>query len=102
MRMAAAAAIVLLVAGGGWGVYSHIQPVPSPSAVYGPQPVNDVRGGFNAAGAKRVPQTVEGPVVVKPEAAKDKTGSQSKAVQSHKQGKQPVQKKSAGAAASAQ
>lgn len=64
-RGAAAAAIVLVVAGGGWGVYSHIQVAPVPAAAVEPQMPNGA-GAFSTAGAKHVPQTVEGPVVAAP------------------------------------
>jgi hypothetical protein len=65
MRAAAAAAIVMVIAGGGWGVYSHIQVAPVPTAAVDQQTPNDA-GRFSTAGAKHVPQTVEGPVVVAP------------------------------------
>jgi hypothetical protein len=73
MRAAAAAAIVLAVAGGGWGVYSHIQVAPMPTAQVDPQSPNQT-GRFSTAGAKHVPQTVEGPVVVAPVMEKQETG----------------------------
>jgi hypothetical protein len=61
VRATAAAAIVMVVAGGGWGVYSHIQPslatkAPAPARVGG-------AGGFSNADAKRSPQTLNPPVV---------------------------------------
>lgn len=65
MRAAAAAAIVLAIAGGGWGVYSHIQVAPVPSALVEPQMPNGA-GRFSTAGAMHVPQTVQGPVVAAP------------------------------------
>lgn len=65
MRGAAAAAIVLAVAGGGWGVYSHIQVAPLPAAAVEQQLPNGA-GAFSTAGAKHVPQTVEGPTVAAP------------------------------------
>jgi hypothetical protein len=61
MRAAAAAAIAFVVAGGGWGIYSRVQPgqpaVPAHVAV---------PGGFSGAGAIRTPQTLAGPVVSHP------------------------------------
>ncbi len=72
-RGAAAAAIVLVVAGGGWGVYSHIQVAPLPSAMTEPQMPNGA-GAFSTAGAKHVPQTVEGPVVAAPVIEEQKNG----------------------------
>lgn len=65
MRTVAAAAIVLIVAGGGWGVYSHIQVAPAPTAAAAPLHPTGT-GGFSAAGAKRTPQTLDGPVVAAP------------------------------------
>ena len=65
VRAAAAAAIVLAIAGGGWGVYSHIQVAPVPSAFIEPQLPNGA-GRFSTAGAVHVPQTVQGPVIAAP------------------------------------
>jgi len=95
MRAAAAAAIVLLIAGGGWEVYSHIQPAPLPAAVSAPQPLNG-GGGFNAAGAKRVPQTLEGPIVASPVIAKEKQKTEKTSAVVDKRSKRPAAKKSAG------
>ena len=64
-RAAAAAAIVMVVAGGGWALYSNIRPVPEPAAITAPPTLNG-RSGLSAAGTKRVPQTLEGPVVAVP------------------------------------
>ena len=63
VRAAAAAAIVLVVAGGGWSVYSHIQIAPLPTPLVAPQLLH---GGFNSAGARRVPQTLQGPAAATP------------------------------------
>lgn len=71
MRAAAAAAIVIAIGGGGWEVYSHIRVAPEPAAVATPQPV-ERRSGLSAAGTKRVPQTLEGPVVPVPPEKKRK------------------------------
>lgn len=65
MRTAAAAAIVFVVAGGGWGVYSRVQPN---SAIPAPTHAGSA-GGFSSAGAMRTPQTLNGPVVAQPVAA---------------------------------
>jgi len=70
-RAAAAAAIVLAVAGGGWGVYSHIQIAPVPSA-FVEQPLQNGAGRFSTAGAMHVPKTVQGPVVAAPVVEKQK------------------------------
>jgi hypothetical protein len=62
LRSAAAAAIAFVVVGGGWGVYSSVQPwqpggaVPALPQLSGP-------GGFSGAGAIRTPQTINGPVL---------------------------------------
>jgi hypothetical protein len=86
MRAAAAAAIVLAVAGGGWGVYSHIQVAPVPSALVEPQLPNGA-GRFSTAGAVRVPQTVEGPTVAAPVIEREKHSSQIEKEKATKKGK---------------
>lgn len=61
-RSAAAAAIAFVVMGGGWGVYSRVQPnkvIAMPSHVSGP-------GAFSSGGAMRTPQTLNGPVINHP------------------------------------
>jgi hypothetical protein len=65
VRAAAAAAIVMVVAGGGWEVYSHIRVADSPAAIAAPPPISG-QHGLSAAGTKRVPQTLEGPVIASP------------------------------------
>jgi hypothetical protein len=64
MRGAAAAAIVFVVAGGGWGIYTRVQP-PQTTKVF-VMPRAGAGGGFSTAGAMRTPQTVNGPVVAEP------------------------------------
>jgi len=65
MRSAAAAAIVFVVVGGGWGIYSRVQPpqgakvIAMPARAAGP-------GGFSNSGAMQLPKTLNGPVVVLP------------------------------------
>jgi hypothetical protein len=81
MRSAAAAAIVFVVVGGGWGVYSRVQPV-QPARVIVMPPRVAAPGGFSSAGAMRTPQTLNGPVVthkaaVARQAAKDSAKAQS-------------------------
>ena len=71
VKAAAAAAIVLAIAGGGWGVYSHIQVAPVPSAFIEPPSPNGA-GRFSTAGAVHVPQTVQGPVIAAPVLEKQK------------------------------
>lgn len=71
LRAAAAAAIVIVVAGGGWEVYSHIRVAAAPTAVTTP-PVISGQSGLSAAGTKRVPQTLEGPVIASPAVMKEK------------------------------
>lgn len=61
-RAAAAAAIVFVIAGGGWGIYTQVQPR---TIVVAPFRVNP-SGGFSNAGAMRTPQTVPAPVVAQP------------------------------------
>jgi hypothetical protein len=77
MRAAAAAGIVLAVAGGGWGVFSHIEIAPVPSALVEPQ-LPSGAGRFSTAGAMHVPQTVEGPVVAAPASDKQKLSDKQK------------------------
>jgi hypothetical protein len=59
-RSAAAAAIVCVVLGGGWGVYSRVQPAQSEQGIVLPHVA--APGGFAGAGAMRTPQTLNGPV----------------------------------------
>lgn len=65
VRSIAAAAIVLAVGGGGLGIYAHVQNQPArvlvaPRTIFQP-------GGFSSAEMIRRPQTLNGPVVKKPE-----------------------------------
>lgn len=62
LRGAAAAAIVVLVAGGGWRIYSHVQPLPAAQIIVAPARIGP-SGGFSAAGAMRTPDTLNGPVL---------------------------------------
>lgn len=61
MRGAAAAAIVLMVAGGGWSIYSHVQPLPAGPVVVAPARIGG--NGFSSAGAMRKPDSPSGPVL---------------------------------------
>jgi len=61
LRGAAAAAIVCVVAGGGWGVYSRVQP--GQPVQGGSVPGVGLPGGFSEGGAVRRPQTLVGPLV---------------------------------------
>ncbi len=65
VRGAAAAAIVCVVAGGGWRIYSHVQP-PTAKMVIMPAPGSPGAKGFSHAGATRVPDTLQGPVLTHP------------------------------------
>jgi len=82
MRAAAAAAIVFVVAGGGWGIYTRVQPAqPNQPARLGVLPPHTgAAAGFSSAGAMRTPQTLTGPVVA-PTAAQPAPG---KPVTQHK------------------
>jgi hypothetical protein len=64
-RGAAAAAIVCVVAGGGWRIYSRVQPAPA-NVIVMPVRVAPSGGGFSQAGARRVPETLQGPVLTHP------------------------------------
>ena len=57
----ALAAIVFVVAGGGWEVYSRVQPAQEPKVIAIP-PVAG-HGGFSSANAMRTPQTLNGTVL---------------------------------------
>jgi hypothetical protein len=65
MRAAAAAAIVFVVVGGGWGVYSRVQPGQAGKVIVMPQRMPS-SGGFGGAGAIRTPETLPGPTVTEP------------------------------------
>lgn len=67
MRAAAAAAIVFAVAGGGWGVYQHVER-PAAKVIVMPVAPPAAGAGFSSASAIRTPQTVKGPVLVQPAA----------------------------------
>lgn len=62
MRAAAAAAIVFVIVGGGWGIYSRVQPGPAGKVIEMPQR-GPSSGGFGGAGAIRTPETLPGPKV---------------------------------------
>jgi hypothetical protein len=83
MRGAAAAAIVFAVAGGGWSIYTRVQPSQPGKVIVMPR--SGSPGGFSGAGAIRTPETLHGPVVVppataKPNDAKTKTKAASRSV----------------------
>jgi hypothetical protein len=63
-RRAAAAAIVFVVAGGGWGVYSRVNPAQAPRVIMMPRVGSG--GGFSTSNAIRTPQTLTGPVLLHP------------------------------------
>jgi len=65
-RGAAAAAIVCIVAGGGWTVYSRVSPASAARVIEMPPHIGPVGGGFAPAGARRVPETLQGPVLTHP------------------------------------
>lgn len=73
VRTAAAAAIVFVVAGGGWEIYSHVQPAEQPKAIALP-PVS-AHGGFSSANAIRTPRTLDGTVLTHPLAAPKQSDS---------------------------
>jgi hypothetical protein len=69
VRGMAAAAIVCVVAGGGWRIYSHVLTIPAARAVLLPEPITPVTpagSGFAPAGARHVPETLDGPVLKDP------------------------------------
>lgn len=73
-RGAAAAALVFAVAGGGWGVYSRVPIAPTGKVIPMPLSMGASRG-FSTGGARRVPQTLVGPVLVDPTAPGIQTNS---------------------------
>jgi hypothetical protein len=79
MRAAAAAVLAFVVAGGGWGIYSRVQPGASAKGIVLP-PRGPVAGGFSSAGAMRTPQTLNGPVVAQPVAVQPPQAKPSKKV----------------------
>ncbi len=62
VRGLAAAAIVCVVAGGAWRIYSHVQPAAKAVIL----PASPGGNGFSTAGSRRVPETLQGPVLVHP------------------------------------
>jgi len=68
MRSAAAAAIVFVVAGGGWSVYSHVQPRPLTGGLRSAIVVSP--GSFRTGGDVKVPTTLNRPTVAEPVVAK--------------------------------
>jgi hypothetical protein len=60
MRAAAVAGIVAVIAGGGYGVYSRVQPAAQSRTVAMPAHLA-APGGFSNAGAMRTPQTLDQP-----------------------------------------
>jgi hypothetical protein len=64
LRGAAAAAIVFVVAGGGWGIYSRVQPGQPAHGVAGPRMA--APGSFSQTGVVRRPLTLEGPAIPAP------------------------------------
>lgn len=82
LRSAAAAAIVCVVAGGGWGIYSHVQPGQAQSA--------GTRGGFSAAGTERKPLTLNRPMVTRPASVATPAPVPATAVQVEAKGQKPA------------
>ena len=67
LRGLAAAALVCAVVGGGWGILARVQQF-APAGKAMVPPAQGIGGGFSNAGAMRLPQTLNGPLVspVKP------------------------------------
>jgi hypothetical protein len=65
LRGCAAAAIVVLVAGGGFTIYSRVQPSPNAKVIEMPARIGP-GSGFSNAGAMRTPDTLKGPVLANP------------------------------------
>ena len=62
VRGAAAAAIVCVVAGGGWRIYSRVQPGPSARVLVMPAPAGSARG-FSLGGSVHTPDPARRPVL---------------------------------------
>jgi hypothetical protein len=93
MRGAAAAAIVFVVAGGGWGIYSRVAPVPQTRGIVLPHVATP--GGFSGAGAMRTPQMLNGPTVVHPAPASQAGKSAAKSAPASSRAKSAAAKKAA-------
>jgi hypothetical protein len=61
-RGVAAAAIVCVVVGGGWRIYSRVQPAPSARVVVMPLPASPARG-FSTSGSVHTPDPLRAPVL---------------------------------------
>ncbi|HEY6490015.1 MAG: hypothetical protein WCC26_07335 [Terracidiphilus sp.] len=83
-RGAAAAAIVCVVAGGGWAVYSRVQPLTVPRVIAMPRVAPG--GGFSSANAMRTPTTLNGPTLTHPVASPKRAKKRA----AHKQGSSTV------------
>jgi hypothetical protein len=68
VRSVAAAAIVLAVGSGGWSIYAHVEQNQPASGIVATRPAFP-SGGFSSADMIRRPQTLNGPIVTKPETA---------------------------------
>jgi hypothetical protein len=93
-RGAAAAAIVCVVAGGGWQIYSRVQP-PAPARVIATPPTVTPQGrGFSQSSAPHVPDTIVGPELKHPVApASDLNATEKVPPQSNSAPNTPVAKK---------
>ena len=65
LRGCAAAAIVLLVAGGGFAIYSRVQPSPNAKVIEMPARIGN-GGAFSTGSAMHTPDTLKGPVLAQP------------------------------------
>ena len=68
MRGLAAAGIVCVVAGGGWHLYTRVQPSGAARIVVIPATGAPGGSNFSTSGVKRIPQPVDGPVLIHPPA----------------------------------
>jgi len=66
VRGTAAAAIVCVVAGGGWRIYSRVQPAATARVLVMPSRGTPRGGVFSSAGATHLPDTLDGPVLKHP------------------------------------
>lgn len=96
VRSAAAAAIVCVVAGGGWRIYTRVQPPTSAKVLQMPAPAQPSTP-FSTGNAMRVPQSLDRPVLSHPPAVSPDADTAQTTPTSHsKAGGRTRKKKAAG------
>ncbi len=95
VRGAAAAAIVCVVAGGGWRIYSHVQPGPSARVIVMPTPAEPTRG-FSIGGSVHTPDPMRGPVLTHQVMPGPSEAGTPKPIPSQQHGANPAKKQGKG------